>query len=69
MLGLQRSGRLGEAPDQDLAMVIAETSQDVTRDYSRSAQVLIAIQLRLLENEQGEENDDEPHSSLREGLD
>jgi len=49
-------------------MVIAVTSQDVARDYSRAAKVLIAIQLRLLVNDHGEENDDEPNPGLREGL-
>jgi hypothetical protein len=49
-------------------MVIAESNQDVTRDYSRSAQVLIAIQLRLLAIDQGEERD-EPDPGLRPGID
>jgi hypothetical protein len=45
---------------------MAEISQDVVRDYSRAAQILIAIQLRLLD--QGEENNDEPDSGLRASL-
>jgi hypothetical protein len=38
-------------------MVSTELSQDAVRDYSRSANVLIAIQLRLM-NDDGEECDD-----------
>ncbi len=53
------------SPDQDLAMVSAEVVQVVTRDYSRAAQVLVAIGLRIL----GEEGHDEPDPGLREGVD
>jgi hypothetical protein len=49
-------------------MVIAAMSEDVERDYSRAAKVLIAIQLRLLANDHGEEHHDEPNPGLREGL-
>lgn len=49
-------------------MVNAELSQDVERDYSRAAKVLIAIQLRLLASN-GEEPNDEPNAGLRESFD
>jgi hypothetical protein len=55
--------------DLDVAMVIASGDEGFRRDYSRSAQVLIAIGLRLLVSDQGEENDDEPNGGLRQGVD
>lgn len=39
------------------------------RDYTRSASVLIAITLRMLEREVQEEESDEPDSGLRQSVD
>jgi hypothetical protein len=50
-------------------MVSVAMSADVERDYSRAAKVLIAIQLRLLAKDYGEEHDDEPNPGVCEGLD
>jgi hypothetical protein len=46
-------------------MVNVEVEEIITRDYSRAAQVLIAIGLRILE----EEEHNEPDPGLREGVD
>jgi hypothetical protein len=46
-------------------MVNVEIEEIITRDYSRAARVLIAIGLRILE----EEERDEPDPGLREGID
>lgn len=48
-------------------MVNIKSEEIVVRDYSRVAKVLIAIGLRILENEK--ESDDEPDSGLRAGID
>lgn len=50
------------APDQDLAMVSANDDPVTPRDYTRSADVLITIQLRILKSE---EEIDEPDPGLR----
>ncbi len=50
-------------------MVSVESDQMATRDYTRAAKVLIAIQLRLLVNDEREENTDEPDLGLRPGID
>lgn len=44
-------------------MVTVDDDQVVVRDYTRASQVLIAIQLRLLEEER--EESDEPNAGLR----
>jgi hypothetical protein len=46
-------------------MVNVEAEEIIERDYSRAALVLIAIGLRILE----EEGSDEPDPGLREGVD
>jgi hypothetical protein len=46
-------------------MVSVEVEEIITRDYARAAVVLIAIGLRILE----EEASDEPDPGLREGVD
>lgn len=46
-------------------MVSVEVEQVITRDYSRAAQVLVAIGLRILK----EEGHNEPDPGLREGVD
>jgi hypothetical protein len=66
-MGLQRRARLGEAPRKDLAMVNADTSDMEVRDYSRVAQTLIAIQLRILDEEM-KGCGDEPDTGLRASL-
>jgi hypothetical protein len=48
------------ATNKDLAMVSAENFEDVVRDYTRAAKVLIAIGLRILDKER-----DEPDPGLR----
>ena len=53
------------ATDQDLAMVSDEDSEFVVRDYSRAAKVLVAIGLRILE----EEERDDPDPGLRPSVD
>jgi hypothetical protein len=50
-------------------MVSASAEWMPQRDLTRVAKVLIAIQLRLLESRQREENEDEPDSGLRAGID
>jgi hypothetical protein len=50
-------------------MVSVESDQMTTRDYTRAAKVLIAIQLRLLDSDEREENTDEPDLGLRAGID
>jgi hypothetical protein len=48
-------------------MVNADTADMEVRDYSRAAQTLIAIQLRILDLEQ-KGCSDEPDTGLRAGL-
>jgi hypothetical protein len=45
-------------------MVSVEVEEIITRDYSRAAQVLVAIGLRILEEEERDESD----PGLREGI-
>jgi len=48
-------------------MVIADTADFEVRDYTRAAQTLIAIQLRILDGDQ-KGCDDEPDTGLRASL-
>jgi hypothetical protein len=49
----------------DMAMVIPSDDEDVVRDYTNASKVLIAIGLRILE----EEGRDEPDGGIRPGVD
>lgn len=46
-------------------MVNPDVAEDVVRDYTNASKVLIAIGLRILE----EEERDEPNSGIRPGVD
>jgi hypothetical protein len=58
---------MAEATNQDLAMVNIEPDEIVARDYSRAAQVFVAIALRELDDEQ-KGGSDEPDSGLRSSI-
>jgi hypothetical protein len=58
---------MAEATDQDLAMVNIDSDEIIVRDYSRAAQVLVAIALRELD-EKKKESGDEPDPGLRASL-
>lgn len=55
---------MAAAPSPDVALVSTDGGADVARDYTRAAQTLIAIGLRLLDDER-KEGDDEPDCGLR----
>jgi hypothetical protein len=55
---------MAQATDQDLAMVNIDTDEIIVRDYSRAAQVLVTIGLRILDEEK-KGCDDEPDLGLR----
>lgn len=55
---------MAQATDQDLAMVNIDSDEIIVRDYSRAAQVLVTIGLRILDEEM-KGCDNEPDSGLR----
>jgi hypothetical protein len=55
---------MAQATDQDLAMVNIDSDEIIVRDYSRAAQVFVAIMLRELDEKQ-KESSDEPDPGLR----
>lgn len=57
---------MAPATDQDVAMVDIDSDEIIVRDYSRAAQVLVTIGLRILDEQKG--CDDEPDSGVRPSL-